>query len=893
MWTLECAARWEGAKTPEELGLRLVSRSRVSRAPDELRLETAEDPAAASLLRWKDWVVVRRDGVGFFAGSVTATPLSAAPNSEGRGYTVSGPWWWLSQVACHAAWNDGNSGTATKPGVIFEHTIDIDGTPTAQTTADHIEDTITAAIASGVPIQLGSIFTGIRTLRYQATGTTYADALDTILRHHADAVTWFDYSTEVDGEIVPTFHASRRVSADAVTLPFEGGDLSAVSLRKRDDLVPDRIRIGGWFSNRLTGPAWDAGTIDLVENPPPPIRELVIDVGSKQIRPGGDNGISFLAQRIRTRPIPQTAAAETAKDWWVDHIEILAAVKDDLNLANVHIVAANANVQLPGGKLDAVTAHSVAFAGAGPEPPARINPEAIPPLPEGPGGYPNELLEGTIEDWMNHSAIRLTVTASVAMTVASVEALAANLKLAVKTALPRQALIGGTWYYFNTFTIEVTGTDASTATHRVPASITAAYEAASPSAEGRSLNDLVADFAATLTPTPFDGRWELTEVEPGAADYIGKVLNVSGGHADWATMRAQIQIEEVDVETGVTTLTLGAPHHAGFFSDLSDANNSLPVTLDYTYDHTPDSEHDGAAVGGYALPRDVRGKEDVPQWPSGPAALSPVHLYWDGNTAKVVWSAAVMPEINPEYQRAHPILIGEDAIDGETAFTAPTGTSGWWLLWETTSRGVISGSVTLTSTEPTGDFQDFLPDSPDGSAVEGRYKLKVYTLEAPGPGQPFSAYPEAPIPVWQRHAWDGVNIGDDGEGIFAEATATQRKWRKIAGNDIEEASSETEIRTAVETAEAGNLVVRAFLVSEGANVNQLIAFGHLDFTSDGTVYEYNIEDEHMYYFRSGKLVGIGLMVDGTPDWSPDDPEGLNVSEPPTIFSCSVFIAPPP
>jgi hypothetical protein len=59
--------------------------------------------------------------------------------------------------------------------------------------------------------------------------------------------------------------------------------------------------------------------------------------------------------------------------------------------------------------------------------------------------------------------------------------------------------------------------------------------------------------------TPHVGSVSLVEEECGATRYLGKVLNITGADPSFASMRAMIQSETLDLDSGTTRLALGPP----------------------------------------------------------------------------------------------------------------------------------------------------------------------------------------------------------------------------------------------------------------------------------------------------------------------------------------------
>lgn len=72
---------------------------------------------------------------------------------------------------------------------------------------------------------------------------------------------------------------------------------------------------------------------------------------------------------------------------------------------------------------------------------------------------------------------------------------------------------------------------------------------------------VAAKLYAQLSILHFEGSVSIVEGEPADTLRPGKVLNLTGGRAEWATMRAQIQQVEEDIDAGRTTARFGPPEH--------------------------------------------------------------------------------------------------------------------------------------------------------------------------------------------------------------------------------------------------------------------------------------------------------------------------------------------
>lgn len=98
----------------------------------------------------------------------------------------------------------------------------------------------------------------------------------------------------------------------------------------------------------------------------------------------------------------------------------------------------------------------------------------------------------------------------------------------------------------------VAGTTLNTKTYTQVTSVTEAEEIP---------GGLADSFYATLSVLQYDGTLVLTEEECGGEAQIGKLLNLTGGIPEWATMNAQIQGVTENVDSGATQIPFGPAEH--------------------------------------------------------------------------------------------------------------------------------------------------------------------------------------------------------------------------------------------------------------------------------------------------------------------------------------------
>jgi len=192
--------------------------------------------------------------------------------------------------------------------------------------------------------------------------------------------------------------------------------------------------------------------------------------------------------------------------------------------------------------------------------------------------YENELKEGQIQDWMSNVHVKeITYTAVGLVTV--FDAAGNQIKIETKA-----------------LSCKIITTDATTKTYTQVTSLVAGE--AIPTGLAESLYN-------SLNPLQYEGKLILTEeeclvgaslVEARAAS--GRVLNLTGGLAAWATMNALIQQIDEDVDNGITTISFGPPEQLSP-QDLMEflrANRGRAVAFSFKKRETGESASGAGAV---------------------------------------------------------------------------------------------------------------------------------------------------------------------------------------------------------------------------------------------------------------------------------------------------------
>lgn len=622
--TMAPAAGWEQPRSFESLKITVAGRERGSQVGGTFEIGTTgktkftDDP----LFLYKEFVRIYRDGSLFFQGSVTMTPREAGPQNEGVAYTVSDVWWWMERVFVQMQAQSGENDLEMVRRFMGEHTDEF-GNP--MRTNDHFEQIIAQAQGHGIPIAKGVILNGIRVIRYDFSGSL-AEAFKQILQWHPDAVIWIDHGAQP----LPTINIQKRSSLAAVNISVEGRPLSSINIKARPDLRPDCFRIV--YAKKENGRRTYEVDEAMIGSPLPPVTCMTIDLNTHQEEEPGGVEREYLVQELKTRNVPADGdTGDNTKKWWIQRIPGLKKYEGSLDLSKLLIASADDVIDANSNPPKVIERHETAFADDNlPDPPA--DPKRPRPVPGAqPHDYPQELVKGQIQDWMNIRQRTMVSRATLAYEKATIEAIADDkTKAAFKTMFPLEVQKNNKTYLAGTWSTTFEGTNGTTKVYRALKSITIT-EPNVPVDGGYNALGLAQKFRDAMAELHFDGTIELTEREVGNVDFLGKVINIPDGRPEWAGMNALVQQVSEDLQTGITTISIGPPEQVDF-QGIQDKADAVPKVTTYTFDYgdSEDGLSDGP-IGGYATPV-TNTAPDTPAVASGEAAFCPLgYKTQDGN----------------------------------------------------------------------------------------------------------------------------------------------------------------------------------------------------------------------------------------------------------------------
>lgn len=492
------------------------------------------DPASSPAIPYGGLAVIKDGDTTIFVGYRNEYAASAKGNARGITYVFSDVWDSLTRTTYKQQWNLNGTTTYSSRVFLFQNiTVGDAAVPWGYwTTAQQITDIINyAQTKCGLAIQAGTIDPLMMQPVTPYRGIMCSQAIEECLTSLPDVITWFDYSTTIDGAPVPTLHIRHRQNAAPVTLPYANGEQGAEGqthisseIKSREDLqVPEVV--------------FDYQETDVADS------ITYVAFGTDVYPPGADGfaenacnmsvDLRGSSRHIATGTIQSADFDETSADFW-------KAKKPDLGKADISgLTISNGAVTGPdGGDVDSDT-------------------------------YPYEYIEGVAAPWMLDDT---------GVPIAIIEA-----QVVCDAAYARAEANG-------TVTASVTTHHMATRiklTNSPPSHNDTPYQALASSSQAELPPDNLAyqfwcacnNIAVNLVdgvPTPpgstpsltdpscleWEGQHLIGEINISTYYNCGNVLNLDdsdGGNASWAEMNASIFSVEYDFFRGYTTINFG-PH---------------------------------------------------------------------------------------------------------------------------------------------------------------------------------------------------------------------------------------------------------------------------------------------------------------------------------------------
>lgn len=460
--------------------------------------------------------------VKFFQGKIDRTNRAASPANEGHEYHVTDAWQDLEDTIYQESWQVG-VGTFMFPKAVLG--MNTAGTPI--TVGQQIADAVTYAAGVGVDIQAGTIAAGHVLWPQEVANVSVAEVIRQSLKFYPNHIAWIDYTTTP-----PTLNVTAATLATVRDIDLSGdGVAESLSVSRRDDLMPDAVRIVYTSATIIDSETYRDGYLDQYPaSPEGGPRVLVAEIELAGMK------MQFQKSPVRTRTLPTSTAS--AQAYLKKKFPAIRNVGNDA----FSVIAWEKTHIAP--DTDEVDDHAT----------TTVNPNATRLMAGDVADLPRELVQGTIADWMRRkigrAQIKFAVQPSPTATAGDLEALA---------KLPKG--------------FQVVATDAITKIYKGPSQ----FELG----DNRPVGLAEAYYTACHAAYQWEGSVSLVEQEAGDQRYHGCRVNIiNSDDTSLTTMNAMVHAVDVDIDSGLTDISFGpAPHLAP--ADILEMQRQLrsrPVT---------------------------------------------------------------------------------------------------------------------------------------------------------------------------------------------------------------------------------------------------------------------------------------------------------------------------
>lgn len=494
-----------------DAGISGMTASFRTQATSQLSFSTvALFDAAPGFAYRADVVIKRGDTLGaatkFFQGKIDRSNRAASPANEIHDYHVVDAWQDLEDTIYQESWKVG-AGTFMFPKSV----LGLSTTGTQITVATQIANAIAFAASVGVDIAAGTIAGSDVLWPQEVSNISVAEVIRQSLKFYPNHIAWIDYATTP-----PQLNVTPSTTATLREIDLSGAGIAeSLSVSRRDDLMPDAVRIIYTSATVIDSETFRDGFVDQwpTAGPTGGPRVIIAEI------PLAGMSMQFQKSPVEVVELPTSTA--TAVAYLKEKFPVIANVPD----ADISVTAWTRTL-IP--ETSAETARHAL---------TKVNPNTPRVAGTTLTHLPNELRKGSVADWMRVRVgkvhIAMTVTPSGSAAPASVEAIA---------KLPKG--------------FSVVATNAATKI----------YKGCSQFQSGETRPSGLAQtyYTSCRAAYQWEGSVALVEAEAGSLRYHGCRINILGSaDTNLTTMNAMVHAVDVDIDSGRTDLSFGpAPHLA-------------------------------------------------------------------------------------------------------------------------------------------------------------------------------------------------------------------------------------------------------------------------------------------------------------------------------------------
>ncbi len=501
------------------------------------QVDLADLAATGALLPEQDQTVeLWRNGSRFFHGTaMRPTQACLTANVE-----VVGPWWWLAKIplGSSVAGADGVSKVRQTYGF------------NAQNIATSITALLNAAATAGAPFTVGTIDTCYPAPAITLQSDTWAGALSELCRLVPDGMLWFDYSAS------PAVVNFSRRSGSAAAITLDGRDLNpGWSMVPLPELQQERIVVS--YAGRQT----DGRTVYLEQ------------ASGTATKAGGTQYYTVSGPEVGA-DVPDTqvetytpGAVSVTSSWLAAYVYSKLGI--DPATVGYHNFMGIGNSTAIAGRLPTYTAASTTQYTTMP----LLVSEAGVPRGYFPSAFPGlyaRLGSQSLPSWaagLSLSEFQIDFSGEIWLELLEYEYGSSNQVVAngvvpawwggfqwsLKKHFFRTDVQGYYYTSHNLYTVPFSVTIPMVNTNASRIYQPFDYDFTAPP------SGMAAGMLACVSWLPWQGTLALTEQEAGGTRYRGNKVSVSNAMTALATAGALVAGEQIDIDSGTTTITPGAP----------------------------------------------------------------------------------------------------------------------------------------------------------------------------------------------------------------------------------------------------------------------------------------------------------------------------------------------
>jgi len=501
----------------------------------------------ANLPTLRQEMAIYRDGVRFFHGNVTNVRSVIRGDSHEHQVTVSGPWWFLEKVPFTSDIQDGVGVSAERISYVF-------GTASAgQDLKTSIEAAINRSAALGCPIATiagGSTVAAMHAFpRITLNQSTCGMAISELVRLVPDAMVFFDYSVKPAAMRVARRPTCSTTNFDENTAPITLIDINPlIELQVEQVTLPAVTRniIGlTSFNNQVAGQTPTGKDIT---------KRQVITIAGPELDTFLPNDLFDSENIVITNNI--STLAHNSDSACVNAAQAAGLLFLPINVNGGTYRTFDSRAVYPNSPITTATPSATIISG-----PQIVDKNGNTLLNH------SILTNGQPADWSGIPFVECTVSGVMVLTYFSDNAASGT---PGRETYPKPAYIaaagftlfrsGFTGTSFNDDRVEYYGKNFSFSGYATPQAVgsstiykPADYSFINPPA------GLAEFLRSTQDWLPYQGEIVIEEEDVGATRYAGTKVNIINSLPAFSTMGALVAGETIEIESGRTTIQLGAP----------------------------------------------------------------------------------------------------------------------------------------------------------------------------------------------------------------------------------------------------------------------------------------------------------------------------------------------